>query len=64
MEVKSCLKNIWVSVVKNRCSHSGLKTLKLAVSQEGWNKLIFGVLIKIQKSQKSKMGVAFLVLGL
>ena len=54
MEIKSWLKNIGVGVVKNVCDHSGLRTLKLAVFQEGRNqrnKLIFGVLIKIQESQ-------------
>ena len=34
MEIKSWLKNIGVGVVKNGCGHSGLKTLKLAVSQD------------------------------
>ena len=53
MEIKSWLKSIWVSVVKNGCDYYGLRTFKLAVSQEGiMDKLIFGVLIKIQESQK------------
>ena len=33
MEVRSWLKNIGVTVVKNRCGHSVLRTLKLAVCQ-------------------------------
>ena len=37
MEIKSWLKNIGEGVVNNRCDHSGLRTLKLAVSQEGIN---------------------------
>ena len=37
MELKSRLENIGVSVVKKECSHSGLRTLKLALSQEGIN---------------------------
>ena len=49
MEIRSWLKNIGVGVVKNGCGHSGLRTLKLAVSQEGiigmdW---FFGVLIGV-----------------
>ena len=35
MEIKNCLKNIGVGMVKNGGDHSGLRTLKLAVSQEG-----------------------------
>ena len=31
------IKKFGVSVVKNRCSHSGLRALKLAVSQDGIN---------------------------
>ena len=31
------MKNIWVSMVKNGCGHSGLRILKLAVSPEGSN---------------------------
>ena len=34
---KSWLKNIGVGVVKNRCGHSGLSTLKLFLYQEGIN---------------------------
>ena len=34
MNIKSRLKNIEVSMVKDGCGHSSLKTLKLAVSQE------------------------------
>ena len=49
LEIKSWLKNIGMGMVKNGCDHSGLSTLKLAVSQEVINKLIFGVLIKIQE---------------
>ena len=53
MEIKSWLKKIGVGMVKNGCDNSGLKTLKLTVSQKGINgKLLFGVLIKIQESQK------------
>ena len=37
IEIKSLLKNISMGVVRNGCGHSGLKTLKLAVSQEGIN---------------------------
>ena len=37
MEIKSCLKNIGVSLVKNGCGQSGLTTLKLAVSVKGTN---------------------------
>ena len=37
IEIKSWLKNIGVGVVKNGCDHSGLRTLKLVVSQEGIN---------------------------
>ena len=33
MKVRSWLKNIGVTVVKNRCGHSVLRTLKLAVCQ-------------------------------
>ena len=35
MEIKSWLKNIGVGMVKNGCEYSGLRTLKLAVSQTG-----------------------------
>ena len=34
MEIKSWLKNIGEGIVKNGCGHSGLRTLKLAVSQK------------------------------
>ena len=37
MEIKSWLKNIGVGMVKNGWSHSGLRTLKLAVSLERIN---------------------------
>ena len=37
MEIKSWLKNIGVSMVKNGCGHSDIRTLKLAVSQKGIN---------------------------
>ena len=37
MEIKSWLINIGVGVVKNGCGHSGLRALKLAVSQEAIN---------------------------
>ena len=39
MEIKSSLKNIGVGVVKNGCGHSGLRTIKLAVSQKGINEI-------------------------
>ena len=35
IEIKSWSKNIGVGMVKNGCGHSGLTTLKLALSQEG-----------------------------
>ena len=42
-----------MDVVRNECDHSGVRTQKLAVSQEGINGiLIFGLLIKILESQK------------
>ena len=37
LEIKSRLKNIGMGLVKYGCGHSGLRTLKLAVSQEGMN---------------------------
>ena len=37
MEIKSWLKNIGMGVIKNGCDHSGLSTLKLAVSEKGIN---------------------------
>ena len=37
-------------MVKNGCSHSVLKTLKMSRKNE-WNKLIFGVLIQIQETE-------------
>ena len=39
MEIKSRLKNIGVGAVDNWCGHCGFGTLKLAVSQEGMNKI-------------------------
>ena len=30
----------WSGLAKNRCGHSGARTLKLAVSQEGINAII------------------------
>ena len=39
MEIKSWLKNFRLGLIKNGCDHSGLKTLKLAISQEG----IYGI---------------------
>ena len=36
-KIKSWLKNIGVGLVKNGCGYSGLRTLKLAVSQEWIN---------------------------
>ena len=51
MDIKSWLENIGVSMVKNGCGHSGLKTLYLKIGciskRNQWNKLVFGVLIKI-----------------
>ena len=35
----SSLKNIGLDIVKSGCGHSGLRTLKLAVSQEGINEI-------------------------
>ena len=53
MKIKSWLKNIAVGLVKNERDHSGLRTLKVAVSQEVINrKNWFSLLIKIQESQK------------
>ena len=37
MHGKILLTNIGVGVVQNGCGHSGLRTLKSAVSQEGVN---------------------------
>ena len=37
MEIKGWLENVGVGVVKNGCGHSGLRTLKLAIPQEGMN---------------------------
>ena len=37
MEIKSWLKNIEVGVIKHEFGHSGLSTLKLAVSEEAIN---------------------------
>ena len=37
IEIKSWLKKLGVGMVKNGCGHSGLRRLKLAVSQEGIN---------------------------
>ena len=37
MEIKSWLGNIGVGMVRSGCGHSGHRTLKLAVSQEGIN---------------------------
>ena len=39
MEIKNWLRNIRVGVVKNGCVHSGPRTLKLALSQEGVNRI-------------------------
>ena len=53
METESWLRNIGMDVVRNECDHSGVRTQKLAVSQEGINGiLIFGLLIKNLESQK------------
>ena len=37
IEIKSWLKSMWVDLVKIGCGHSGLRALKLGVSQEGIN---------------------------
>ena len=37
IEIRSWLENIGVGMVKNGCDHFGLRTLKLALSQEGIN---------------------------
>ena len=34
-EIKSWLENIGIAVIKNGCGYFGLRTLKLALSQEG-----------------------------
>ena len=39
METEGLLKNIGVVGVKNGCGYSGLRTLKLAVSEEGNNRV-------------------------
>ena len=39
IEIESCLKSIGLGMVKNGCRQSGLRTLKLAISQEGINGL-------------------------
>ena len=39
MEIKVWMKNIEVSVVKNGCGHSGVRTLKLAISQKRINEI-------------------------
>ena len=51
-EIKSWLKDIGVGVVKNECGHSGLRTLKLAVSQEGISGINW-VLVCLQKFRKA-----------
>ena len=38
-EIKVWMKNIEVSVVKNGCGHSGVRTLKLAISQKRINEI-------------------------
>ena len=35
MEIKSCLENIGVGIVKNGCGYSGFRTLKFGAFQEG-----------------------------
>ena len=37
MKIESWFKNIGMSVVRNGCGYSGLRTLKLAISQKGIN---------------------------
>ena len=73
MEIKSSLENIEVGMVKNRCGHSGHRTLNLPVSQEGINGINW-VLVWWWNFRKvesyfnnfrwwcSKMGVTFYVL--
>ena len=39
MEIKSWLRNFRLGMVKNGCGHYGLRTLKLALSQEGINRI-------------------------
>ena len=39
IEIKSWMKSIGVGMVKNWCGHYGLRTLKLALSQEGINRV-------------------------
>ena len=39
IKVKSYLENIGMGMVKNGCGYSGLKALKLDVSQEGINRV-------------------------
>ena len=39
MGIKSWLKYIWVGMVKNQCCHSDYSTVKLAVTQEGMNRI-------------------------
>ena len=37
MKIKSWLKHIGMGMLKNGCGHSGLRTLKLFLSQKGLN---------------------------
>ena len=53
MKIKSWLKNIGVSVVKNGCDHSRLRTLKLAVSQDGFNGINW-FLVCLHKLRKAR----------
>ena len=39
IKIKSWLKNILLCMVKNGCGHAGLRTLKIAVFQEGINEI-------------------------
>ena len=70
IEINSWYKNIGVGMIKNGYGHSGHKTLKLAVSQEGINGINWYLVCwyKFRKAKKSviifgcscsKMGLAF-----
>ena len=57
IEIKSWLKNIGMGIVKNGCGHSGLRTLKLALCQEGINGVSWFVVCwqKFRKCKSSEM---------
>ena len=53
MQIKRWLKILEVSLIKNGCGQSYERTLKLTVWRiNRWNKLIFCILININKNQK------------